>query len=985
MGSVFLKILNMSITASWLILAVIISRLILKKAPKWVSCLLWGLVALRLILPFSFESILSLIPSAETIPQDIALSRHPEINSGIYFVNSSLNPIIKDHLTPSPESSVNPLQVVLGVAVIVWVLGIVVMLLYALISYIRLKKSVSASVRLENGVMACDDVKSPFILGIFWPKIYVPSSMNGDTLDYVISHENAHIRRKDHIWKPIGFLILSVYWFNPLCWVAYVLLCRDIEMACDERVIKDMGKEEIAAYSQALLDCSFPKKRITACPVAFGETGIKQRIKGVLSYKKPAFWIIILAVILSVVLVVCLMTNPFSPGKLDDKMKASMEAAILEKNGGERDDDTYTAVAYDVLGISKKENETTVYAKVTCEKFSCEAMVISLESGTYGPVAITFDTSSSSSPVYSVVEYWEPRDGRGFEDDIREKFPSSAQGKALDMKDSEKLHDRCYQSAAKYFESVTAYLMSMFGNYEESEFTAEISSLTEETAIVKPISGPDEIMRLGSISIPLEIILYTVKAPGDVIKVKYSGTVSDSLPAQIENIYSVTRVQNYMNYNLEDLKEKYPDYFGLNAENGLKICVWQMGDTGHVCALVPGGDTRTDFELASLKGTSIAEMKAILSTYDITKEDIEIYPFHNPLSSYMYFINDGYREQLRNALLGEGADVPYVNDINTCVAYANWSDSKLIFTECANADRITEGSGQNSETSDGASLPVFVFRTKEDLDTFKEKFGNIFTLDEGYDEIPSFNLISREYDERFFDYRSVIMAYVGASSGSFRFALQDIYYEGEYFRLDVTQTNAPESFTDNMAGWFVIVDVPNSVMSQFKEFDAQFVISLPVSDTVAGQDAAISSALRHLYASDVPDGLIHLQSYHVLSEKNSDGDIKEKTIYMMVYHMTYNSQREEVSGGLTPAAITFTIDEKGGYNLKDYFTPEEYSDSEDGYDYEEKIRAVFPANILNKALNADDYADELRNMNLDKLRTFFEKLGSGSNDESSEG
>lgn len=310
MSEVFLKMVNLSITASWLILAVVIARLLLKRGPKWICCALWALVALRLVCPFSFESSLSLIPNNETIPHNIAMSANPAIDSGIPVVNDIINPVISNSFTPEPLTSANPLQIVIPALSVVWLAGVIGLLLYALVSYIRLKKSVAASVSIRDGVMACDDVRSPFILGIFKPVIYVPSAMNGETLDHVITHETAHIKRRDHWWKPFGFLLLAVYWFNPLCWLAYVLLCRDIEMACDEKVIRDMDNDGKATYAQALLDCSFPRKRIAACPLAFGEVGVKERVKSVLNYKKPTFWVVTVAVIACIAVAVCFLTNP---------------------------------------------------------------------------------------------------------------------------------------------------------------------------------------------------------------------------------------------------------------------------------------------------------------------------------------------------------------------------------------------------------------------------------------------------------------------------------------------------------------------------------------------------------------------------------------------------------------------------------------------------------------------------------------------------
>ncbi|MCR5390453.1 MAG: M56 family metallopeptidase [Lachnospiraceae bacterium] len=310
MSTVFLKILNLSYSASWLILAVVIVRLLLKKAPKWINCLLWALVAVRLILPFSLESAMSLLPSKEVLPADIQSTDVPHIESGIYAINNTVNPVIADTFAPAEVSSVNPMQVVVSVLCIVWVAGILAMTLYAFISFVKIKRSVREAAILEKGIMECDEVRSPFILGILRPVIYVPSGMDSETLELVLAHEKAHMKRRDYIWKPLGYALLSVYWFNPLSWIAYILLCRDIESACDEKVIRDKSSDYMAAYSQALLDCSIQRRRIAACPVAFGETGVKMRIKNVLSYKKPAFWIILASLATCVILAVCFLTDP---------------------------------------------------------------------------------------------------------------------------------------------------------------------------------------------------------------------------------------------------------------------------------------------------------------------------------------------------------------------------------------------------------------------------------------------------------------------------------------------------------------------------------------------------------------------------------------------------------------------------------------------------------------------------------------------------
>ena len=310
MSAFFLTIVNMSISAGWLVLAVLLLRLILKKAPKWVSVLLWGFVAVRLICPFSIESILSLIPSAETISPGIMMDPTPQIHTGIGPLNSVINPIVSESFTPAPGASMNPLQVWIPLAAVVWIIGITVMLIYTAVSYILLRRRVAAAVLLRDNIYQSENVDSPFVLGVIVPKIYLPFQMASQDMEHVIAHEVSHIRRNDHWWKPFGFLLLTIHWFNPLMWLGYILLCRDIELACDEKVIKEMDNENRADYTQALVSCSVNRRSIAACPLAFGEIGVKERVKSVMNYKKPAFWIILASIIACAIVAVCFLTNP---------------------------------------------------------------------------------------------------------------------------------------------------------------------------------------------------------------------------------------------------------------------------------------------------------------------------------------------------------------------------------------------------------------------------------------------------------------------------------------------------------------------------------------------------------------------------------------------------------------------------------------------------------------------------------------------------
>lgn len=309
MAEIFQKALNMSIAAGWLILAVIALRLLLRRAPKRFRLLLWAVVGLRLALPWSIESALSLIPSAQTLPEGIMLERAPVLDTGISALNGAINPGFTAAFTPELGASANPLQVLLPIAAALWMLGAAAMLLWALVSWLRLRKRVREAVRLEENVYECE-IASPFVLGLFRPRICLPFSLENGERELVLAHERAHITAGDHIIKPLGWLLLAAHWYNPLVWLAYALFCRDIELACDERVVRGLSLSDRADYSQALLDLSRPRGGVRACPLAFGESSVKGRVKSVLSYKKPAFWLVLLAVVVCVGAAVCFLTDP---------------------------------------------------------------------------------------------------------------------------------------------------------------------------------------------------------------------------------------------------------------------------------------------------------------------------------------------------------------------------------------------------------------------------------------------------------------------------------------------------------------------------------------------------------------------------------------------------------------------------------------------------------------------------------------------------
>lgn len=310
MSELFLQVLNMSILASWFLLAIFVLRFLFRRAPKWFHMTLWALAAIRLVCPVSVSSPLSLIPRVQTVPPSIMLMPHPTIDSGIPIINQIVNPMLLDAFSAEAVYSAYPLQIWIPVASVLWVVGMAALLAYMAFSYFRLRHKVKNAQHYRDRIYFSEHAGSPFVMGTVRPRIYLTAQIDPKDMEHVLSHERMHIRRLDHWWKLIGFIVLTIHWFNPLVWVSYILLCRDIEMACDEAVAKTLSPSQRADYSQALLNCCAASPRIRICPLAFGEIGIKQRVRAVLNYKKPSTWILCLVVIAITVASLCFATNP---------------------------------------------------------------------------------------------------------------------------------------------------------------------------------------------------------------------------------------------------------------------------------------------------------------------------------------------------------------------------------------------------------------------------------------------------------------------------------------------------------------------------------------------------------------------------------------------------------------------------------------------------------------------------------------------------
>ena len=627
MSGFFLSIVNMSISASWIVLAVLLLRILLKKAPKWITVLLWGIVAIRLICPFSIESVMSLIPSAETITKAPDAPR-PHFESGFTIIDNQVNDYLGGHYYEGVTRPTGHFVDITTILAVVWLVGIVVLLAYTIISYFRVKNKIGTAVLLRDNIYQSENVVSPFVLGIIKPKIYLPFNMNEQDMEHVIAHENAHIHRKDHWWKPFGFLVLTLHWFNPLMWLGYVLLCRDIELACDEKVVKEFNNEQKADYSQALLTCSVSRRIIAACPLAFGVVGVKNRVKSVLNYKKPAFWIVVAAIVASLVVAVCFLTNPKTT--MDDELSVFIDTQVADhhsdyKYSKDYNYDNFIAVNCKVLEVDKSADKTIVYLWAMYHEYSFENGVVKLETAAHIPTVITAKQEDKHGH-YKLVEYWEPHDGELFESDIKGKFPVHLHSKAL--------NSQLYDDEQRAF-----------------------------------------------------------------------------------------------------------------CENAAK----------------------------------------------------EYYSTSN---------------------IGS-ADSTNVQTFESTVSYANWSDDSKIYVQALNTDKMSINSVQH--------LPIYKFDTLKDLEQFKNTFGSLFTMDSGYDEVPSFNSVTKKYDNAFFEENSLLLVYVSAGNCTHRFKMQNVGYDNKSFSVHVVETTNAEFVDTAMAGWFITVAVSDDLIKTVTSFDADLNNAIDIS------------------------------------------------------------------------------------------------------------------------------------------------------------
>ena len=513
---------------------------------------------MRLAFPFSIESALSLIPSAETIPPNIGMNTTPTINSGINAINNAVNPIISQSNTPMAGASVNPLQITIGIFEYIWIFGMIALALYTAISYWRLHRKVDTAVRYKDNIFQSENVKSPFVLGIIKPRIYLPFNMNGQDLEHVVAHEQAHIHRKDHWWKPFGFLLLTIHWFNPLVWLAYVLLCRDIELACDERVIKELGNEQRADYTQALVACSVNRRMIAACPLAFGEVGVKDRVKSVMNYKKPAFWGVVLAVIVCVFVAVCFLTNPVTKNNGTDGTVTEWFDYLetpdemvwdgrLEINLPEFPGVTFRWYPEKMEAVTEEGIVPLFHGMPIWNTYFCD-----LTGDRIPDLCSTY--TFGSGIIDSRIIIYDYANGASYELSDRGYFDFTLRFNEADgylYVDKTKYNtDELVETGRLVFKNNSIQIEG-FSNEAHQVFRAEILEIHDGHYLVKPVEGSWELNSADRIVVPISNAHPSPEPEiGNVIEIEYSGEILESYPAQIADVYGIKLIREAETWDL---------------------------------------------------------------------------------------------------------------------------------------------------------------------------------------------------------------------------------------------------------------------------------------------------------------------------------------------------------------------------------------------------------------------------------------------------
>ncbi len=862
MNTLFLDFLNISITASYIILAVILIRLIFPKIPRKFICILWAIAGIRLVLPFSFESVFSLIPSAETVPPDIVMSQSPTIQSGIPMLNSVVNPVISDTFAPDIADSVNPLQILMGVAWNVWIIGAAVLLVYGIVSYFRVKKTVSDAVLLNGNIWQSEKVVSPFILGIIKSKIYIPYGMDGEVQSHVIAHENAHLKRRDHWIKPLGFLLLAVYWFNPLIWVAYILLCKDIERACDEKVVSQMNEENRRDYASALLECAVNRRRIAACPLAFGETGLKERVKGIMNYKKPAFWVIVIAVIACVVAAVCFLTNPKSPTEYTE---LGYRLNITEE--------TYTMTTQLPDKTEKKSykvGEGTKGELSNGTKF--EIIETNLQTG---ELTIRF----KGEPLYSLVETETGNENKECGQlTLNENTPHTL---SSEIKTPYREYTFEFVKTEDLETAITREIMQRnrggykLGTYacENHEIFATESVDTGDYETVKVymwvnygeyIKYGDSLVQISGSACPTVLTFDCIDGKYNLKEYwtaedgsRYTDSIREKFP---KNIVSEVLYYNYDNKSLEKKAEAFffDDKNFHTATNNANVSVSVESynlkasdkfDGGEFLKLEWQNHSETEwfsygnsfymerfnpdllgFEEYKPSETMIFTFPELFVEPGKTREqwyDLSLYDFSQP-GYYRFVTHFNIAETDREGVaivdftVGDLTLEEKTSEELTTQAVYTDTDIKALFSRVGYSQNGTDIINKFAEkaiytpNSGTEKNPVIRFDSKEKLDSFIDAARKPFGFGGEWENGHSFLENTKGYTEEFFEDKSVILVNLSEPSGSFRHKVNSVTKKNGIAKISISTVIPEPPYTEDVGIWFITIAVDKDFLSDCK-------------------------------------------------------------------------------------------------------------------------------------------------------------------------
>ena len=801
MTEFFVSVVNMSISAGWIVLAVLLLRLLLKKAPKWITVLLWGIVAVRLICPFTIESALSLIPSAQTINPEVALNE-PAIDSGVPVIDNIVNPVIGGAtISFQPEKDLNFFKFIMPYLAGLWLVGIAALLIYTFISYVKLKKKIGTAVLLRDNIFQSESVISPFVLGLVKPKIYLPFNMSEQDMSHVIAHEQAHIRRKDHWWKPFGFLLLTIHWFNPLMWLGYVLLCRDIELACDEKVVKELNTEQKADYSQALLTCSVNRRMIAACPLAFGEVGVKNRVKSVLNYKKPAFWIIIIAIIASIVAAVCFLTNPInSTDTVLNKLIKLEDYEVVEQDQKKITlaiplSDLPDSI-YSENGAEFKHNEIVAYKNATTSIYLKEARY-SNEGNDNLYFCFDFDFDLPKKQGVLIYPYEITNNGLSGSVRTTDNVLIANNG---DFSDAVKDRGQGSGNLIWFYVSTDAL--------KQAQGTIRFDVLLNE--ITYFLDGDD----------------YSSASKENV-----SEKLTWSYNPMLSHTTHYTRAFAFgCEYTHVDATCTGGEFWNLDTEGQPRDSEMRF-EKGKTVYWTPGEDVvksadKSEVTLTVYNGETMVQQHTVIfeciSRYYNTGE----YEFYlkDTTDFVLVYSEDGCLTFIERSSISNvgGADANNNETFESTVSYANWTDSSELYTGALNGPVDPTV----SITGNAYALPIYRFDTLADLDNFKQTFKTVLTMDSGYDEVPSFNDATAKYDKSFFENNSLMLVYVGANNCTHRFNLATINHSKNRFYVSVQETTNVEAVDTAMAGWFITVTVSDDLLNNIHIYDAELYYGL---------------------------------------------------------------------------------------------------------------------------------------------------------------